>query len=170
MSNTNFNYIKNPSNSFSSIWILIVFQPYYLLKGTRINCLNNTINFKFPNRIDYITIFFILLRLKISIYIFLGHHASPYGGHHGGHGGYGYGHPAPHHVPHHSVAPLHHGSPGPHLDFAGPLHGAPHHGIGPLAGAPHHGGAYGVDLVGPYSQHDGPFGPFGFYANFYNHH
>ena len=38
-----------------------------------------------------------------------------------------------------------------------------------LTTGPHHVGAYGVDLVGPYSHHDGPFGPFGFYANFYHH-
>jgi len=98
-----------------------------------------------------------------------GHHAGHYGGGHHGDHGYGYGHPAPHHIPHHSVAPLHHAvaplhhAAGP--GFAGPLLGAGPHGPGP-----HHGAAYGVDLVGPYSQHDGPFGPFGFYANFYNHH
>ena len=32
-----------------------------------------------------------------------------------------------------------------------------------------HGRAYGHDLVGPFYHHDGPYGPFGFYANFYHH-
>ena len=30
------------------------------------------------------------------------------------------------------------------------------------------GQAYGHDLVGPFYHHSGPFGPFGFYANFFH--
>ena len=31
-----------------------------------------------------------------------------------------------------------------------------------------HGRAYGHDLVGHFDHHTGPFGPFGFYANFFD--
>ena len=61
-------------------------------------------------------------------------------------------------MPHHAVAPHHAVSP----HHIGGFIGHP--------GVPHHGEpVIGHDLVGPYAHHDGPFGPFGFYANFYNH-
>ena len=31
-----------------------------------------------------------------------------------------------------------------------------------------YGRAYGFDLVGPFNQHTGPYGPFGFWANLYH--
>ena len=50
---------------------------------------------------------------------------------------------------------------------------APYTGYVPVYGAhglhDHgHGFAYGHDLIGPFDQYTGPFGPFGFYANFYH--
>ena len=48
------------------------------------------------------------------------------------------------------------------------------HGYVPVHGGPYdnrdqrHGYAYGHDAVGPFDHHTGPFGPFGFYANFYH--
>merc|ERR1711892_920409 len=75
---------------------------------------------------------------------------------------YGYAsHPTPYHG--YSYAEDHHHAAT--YDYA-PAYGyghppAPlHHGFVPL----HH----GHDLVGPLYHHSGPFGPFGFYANFYH--
>ena len=52
-------------------------------------------------------------------------------------------------------------------------HAAPYTGYVPVYGAhgihdTGHGFAYGHDLIGPFDQYSGPFGPFGFYANFYH--
>ena len=78
-----------------------------------------------------------------------GHHRS-YGNHHAEFHDYtppyGYGHP-PAHLP----------IPAPH-----------HHGYVPHPHDHVEGRAYGHDLVGPFYHHSGPFGPFGFYANFYH--
>jgi len=58
-----------------------------------------------------------------------------------------------------------------HLDHL--PHPVPYAGYVPVYG-PHgvhdhaHGYAYGHDLIGPFDHHTGPFGPFGFYANFYH--
>ena len=58
-----------------------------------------------------------------------------------------------------------------HLDHL--PHPIPYAGYVPVYG-PHgvhdhaHGYAYGHDLIGPFDHHTGPFGPFGFYANFYH--
>ncbi|XP_023342848.1 keratin-associated protein 19-2 [Eurytemora carolleeae] len=100
-----------------------------------------------------------------------GYQAAPYGGHvggyehsyghhtvddgYGGYGGYGHGYGHGGYVDHHAHGYGHHGYGGV--------------GFGPHLNSYHHGAAYGHDLVGPFSHHDGPFGPFGFYANFYHH-
>ena len=88
-----------------------------------------------------------------------------YGHHHVGHGyADGYHHAYGHHVAHdyapaygygHPPAPLH--LPAPH-----------HHGFVPQPHDHVEGRAYGHDLVGPFYHHSGPFGPFGFYANFFH--
>ena len=66
---------------------------------------------------------------------------------------------APHLVPA-PVAP--HLAPVPATAPAGPDGYVPH----PLDHV--EGQAYGHDLVGPFYHHSGPFGPFGFYANFFH--
>ena len=66
----------------------------------------------------------------------------------------GYDHAYGHHVRH---AP----PPAPYSGYV-PVYG-------PLGVHDHtHGYAYGHDLIGPFDHHSGPFGPFGFYANFYH--
>ena len=67
--------------------------------------------------------------------------------------GYEHGYEHVDHVPHHPIAP-----------YAGyvPVYGP--HAVHDHA----HGYAYGHDLIGPFDHHTGPFGPFGFYANFYH--
>jgi len=83
--------------------------------------------------------------------------AGPYG-----HSSHGYHHSYGHHVEEDYHHPYH---------AYGYGHNNHHIGHG-FAGTGYHNGhgrAYGHDLVGPFYHHDGPYGPFGFYANFYHH-
>lgn len=91
------------------------------------------------------------------------------------HDGYGYGHVDGAHVKHgykhnhlysdhgyeHEVKHEHHYAPAPHYSGYVPAHGhgAYDHGVGY---------AHGYDAIGHFDQHTGPFGPFGFYANYYH--
>ena len=90
-----------------------------------------------------------------------GHHHTDVGYAEGHHHAYG------HHAEHgYNQAPVygHH----PHYDIPTPPHHHYHHGFVPHPHDHVEGRAYGHDLVGPFYHHTGPFGPFGFYANFYH--
>ena len=60
--------------------------------------------------------------------------------------------------------------PEPAPEVHPPLPPQPHHYHGYVPHPLDHvqGQAYGHDLVGPFYHHAGPFGPFGFYANFFH--
>ena len=67
----------------------------------------------------------------------------------------------------HSATALH--SPLPPPPHVAPHHPPPYtHGYVPHPLDHVEGQAYGHDLVGPFYHHSGPFGPFGFYANFFH--
>lgn len=61
----------------------------------------------------------------------------------------------------HGYDHVHHHVPAPYAGYV-PVYGV--NGVHDHA----HGYAYGHDLIGPFDHHTGPFGPFGFYANFYH--
>merc|ERR1719219_837771 len=95
-------------------------------------------------------------------------HHSPYHGykhkygHHQADLGYagGYHHSSGYHSSHlhsHSAVPVVPPPPPP------PYHGYVPHPLDHVEGQ-----AFGHDLVGPFYHHSGPFGPFGFYANFFH--
>ena len=89
-----------------------------------------------------------------------------YGHHHAG-ASYaeGHHHAYGHHAAVHDYAPAYgYGHPPAPL----PLPAPHHHGFVPHPHDHVEGRAYGHDLVGPFYHHSGPFGPFGFYANFYH--